>query len=132
MVTFLLSLCVVDSQQRAWRVAQHQHGDAVSWWKKISPWSWWDAEPYQSHHDSTWQHGVQDPGAAHTTHGHVPVSSKDTHPWHTRKKHRKMAKLTVSQAIEMRATMAFLLVTMGLIGLIAVAWLVKRLYSSMG
>lgn len=132
MITFLLSLCVVDSQQRAWRVAQHQHNDVVSWWKQISPWTWWDAEPYQSPHDSTWQHVVQDSRAADGTHGIVPGSSTGTHPWHTHKKHRKMAKLMMSDAFEMRGTMAFALVTMGLLGLVTVAWLVKRLYSSLG
>lgn len=128
MISFLLSLCIVDRQQRAWRVAQHQP-DSGSWWKMLSP--WWNAEPYQSPHDSTWGHAVQVDGLSHGAHGNVPATTVDTVHWHTRKKHRKMAKLTLSDALDMRGRMAFALVAAGLLGLVATTWLLKRLFSSL-
>ncbi|KAI5236528.1 hypothetical protein E4T42_09448 [Aureobasidium subglaciale] len=129
MISFLLSLCVVDSQQRAWRVAQRSDSEPWPWWKKLSPWTWWNAEPYQSPHDTTWQHAVpatisSDDGAD----GTVPAPAVDTAHWHTRKKHRKMAKLTVSDAIDMREGMAKTLVTAGLLGMFCVVWLAKHIF----
>jgi len=41
-----------------------------------------------------------------------------------------MAKLTVSDAIDMREGMAMVLVTAALIGLVIVVWLAKRMLSS--
>jgi len=62
--------------------------------------------------------------------GTVPAAAVDTDHWFTRKKHRKMAKLTVSDAIDMREGMAMVLVTAALIGLVIVVWLAKRMLSS--
>jgi hypothetical protein len=62
--------------------------------------------------------------------GTVPVAAVDTDHWFTRKKHRKMAKLSVSEAIDMREGMAVMLVTAAVIGLVAILWLAKRMLSS--
>lgn len=130
MISFLFSLCVVDSQQRAWRVAQRADSEPWTLWKKLSPWTWWNAEPYQSSHDSTWQHAVPATSSSDSADGTVPAAVVDTDHWFTRKKHRKMAKLTVSDAIDMREGMALGLVTAALIGLVIVVWLAKRMLSS--
>jgi hypothetical protein len=126
MISFLLSLYVVDGQQRAWRVSQHQHHGRPQW-----KWTWWNAEPYQSH-DSTWQHAV--PAITTLLDGasaNVPAPAVHTETWHTRKKHRKMAKLSISDAFNMRESMAFTLIAVGLLALIAVAWLATHLLSAL-
>ncbi|CAD0110389.1 unnamed protein product [Aureobasidium uvarum] len=129
MISFLLSLCVVDSQHRAWRLAQQADSEPWPWWKKLSPWTWWNAEPYQSPQDSTWQHAVPATSLSDGANGTVPVPAVNTDRWHTRKKHRKMAKLTISDAMNMREEMAVALVTAALIGLVVVVWLAKRVLS---
>ncbi|THX01051.1 hypothetical protein D6D17_06293 [Aureobasidium pullulans] len=129
MISFLFSLCVVDSRQRAWRISQHQH-DSGPWWKKLSPWTWWNAEPYQSPQDSTWQHAVPATTTLDGADGTVPASAVNTDHWHTRKKHRKMARLTLSDAIDMREGMAIMLVTAALLGLVVMLWLARRIFSS--
>lgn len=129
MISFLLSLFIVDRQQRAWRVAQHEH-HMDPWWKRLSPWIWYHAEPYQSHHDSTWQHAVPATSPSGEAYGSVPApaSAVEAESWYTHKKHRKMAKLELSDAWDMERSMAFVLVTAGLLGLVTVAFLVKFLY----
>lgn len=64
------------------------------------------------------------------TDGTVPAAAVVTDHWFTRKKHRKMAKLTVSDAIDMREGMAMVLVTVALIGLVILVWLARRMLSS--
>ncbi|KAG9520358.1 hypothetical protein E4T50_15711 [Aureobasidium sp. EXF-12298] len=126
MISFLLSLCVVDSQQRAWRLAQQADSEPWPWWKKLSPWTWWNAEPYQEPHDSTWQHAVPATNSPEGADGSVPVPAVNTDHWYTHKKHRKMAKLTVSDALNIREEVAIMLVAAALIGVILIVWLAKR------
>ncbi|CAC9890654.1 unnamed protein product, partial [Aureobasidium pullulans] len=110
-------------------LSQHQH-DSGPWWKKLSPWTWWNAEPYQSPQDSTWQHAVPATTTLDGADGTVPASAVNTDHWHTRKKHRKMARLTLSDAIDMREGMAIMLVTAALLGLVVMLWLARRIFSS--
>lgn len=124
MVSFLLSLVVVDRQQRAWRLSQHApHPD--SFWSRFSLWTWiHDPEPYQDPQDTTWQHGKHH--EQHTTiQGNVPIPGKASdgnERWYTRKKHRKMARLEITDAFSMQGKMALLLIFWALLGLIVVVW----------
>jgi C4-dicarboxylate-specific signal transduction histidine kinase len=130
MISFLFSLCVVDSKQRAWRVAQRADSEPWPLWKRLSSWTWWNAEPYQFAHDSTWQHAVPATSLSDGADGTVPTARVNTDRWFTRKKHRKMAKLSVSEAIAMREGMAAVLVTAALVGLVVIVWLTRRMLSS--
>lgn len=129
MVSFLLSISFVDHQQRAWRLSQHYLAPA-SWFSSISIWSWIDPEPYQDPQDSTWNQGRDD-----VEHHDVPAGGgvpealrPDDHQWHTNKKHRKMAKMEVGDAFEMRDAVLAMMAVCAIICLASLIWMLRTAY----
>jgi hypothetical protein len=122
-VSFVLSLFLVERRDRSWRVSQHT-ASSESLWSKLSLWNWLDPEPYQNP-DSTWRHSkpasdAQDPG--------FDTASPGRPQWFTRKKHRKMAKMHLGDALEMRATVMWSLIGVVAVGILAIVWAIKRAF----
>lgn len=111
--SFLLSLFLVNAQDRARRTAAHP--PSTSYLAYLFPSSWLDPEPYQDHNDSTWDRR----GAAGHVEPNDAIAPKDgqldgtgeskgkdgkgkkrKRSWHLNKKIRKVAKLEVSDAFE--------------------------------
>ena len=120
MISFLLSLFLVDRQWRQWRLSQHSQG-SDSFWFRLTHRSWLRGpEPYQDSQDSTWKHSENAPAQS---------SPATTYPgWYTRKNHRAMAKMEVSDAFEMRRRVIFAIAVWALIGLLAITYGVRRMY----
>lgn len=122
MVSFILSLFIVDHQQRAWRISQHQSDSSSSLWYKISHLSWLDPEPYQDSRDSTWK--TQSAGQSNQ---HAPPSN-DKQSWYGRKFHRTMAKLEIGDAFEMKERIMLAVVFWALFAMMVFAWCIRLLY----
>lgn len=123
MVSFLLSLFVVDRNQRAWR--RSQHGSSSSSYFSIQPiLSWLDPEPYQEPQDSTWQTDAP----ATTSDGGVPAAIKPKSEHWVHGKHRRLAKLTLGDALEMRGRVAIMMCAWALCGLAGTIWSLRTMY----
>lgn len=85
--------------------------------------NWLDPEPYQNPTDSRWR---QSSAAGDGVQGSVPRPERTR--WFTHKKHRKMAKLQLSDALEMRGAVMLCLAGLLLFGLFAVGWGLKRAF----
>lgn len=110
MISFLLSLSLVDLQQRHWRLSQHSSTDPESTWSRFT--SWLAPEPYTWKHDS-------DPTA----------QNADTFSgFYTRKKHRAMAKMEISDAFDMRRRVLFAFAAWAVLGFVALVYATRRMY----
>ncbi|KAK0882160.1 hypothetical protein LTR87_004115 [Friedmanniomyces endolithicus] len=107
MVVLLLSLFLVDHKQRQWRLSQHA-SSPTSLWARLSPLG---AEPYQDSHDRRAVSG----GASVRT--YASASDGSFTGWYRRTKHRSMAKLDLSDALEMRGRVLVALVAWLVLGL---------------
>ncbi|GAB7353297.1 hypothetical protein MBLNU459_g3797t1 [Dothideomycetes sp. NU459] len=129
MISFVFSLFVVDSNQRAWRVAQHE-SSSTSWrLSRLAPWLLWSAEPYQQHEDATWQSADDTTSETQEIHGNVPVPIGNEEKWFTHKMHRRMAEWELGEALEMRSKMAIALVIWAFLVTALMAWAVKITYN---
>ncbi|KAF9692615.1 hypothetical protein EKO04_009448 [Ascochyta lentis] len=145
--SFLLSLFLVNAQDRARRAAAHS--PPSSYLTYLFPSSWLDPEPYQDHNDSTWgRRGAAGHVEPHDAIGPRPgqldgaqgegegartgKEKKRKKSWHLNKKIRKMARLEVSDAFDsqgkvivvMVATMVF-----SIIGLwVGMRWIWRSMF----
>ena len=119
MISFVVSLFVVERQQRQWRLSQHT-SSPDSLWARLTHWPWLNPEPYQDSKDTTWKYS--DNVAAQDTPGTV------FRGWYTRKKHRAMAKMEISDAFEMRRRVIFALVAWALLGALGISYVARRMY----
>lgn len=125
-VSFILSLTFVNFRDRVHRTRLNSNNSLLAY---LYPSSWLDPEPYQNPHDSSW--GRRGPA------GHVEpsdaISPKDDgqdengttkrkRSWHLNKKIRKVAKLEVSDAFEMRGRFIVAMLLMMALGSI-VLWM---------
>jgi len=112
MVTFLLSLFIVDHQQRQWRLSQHASGsDRSTAIHTIG--SWLNPEPY---HQDAYDHTSAEPDGSF-------------HGWYAKKKHRAMARLEFNDAFEMRGRVLILLLTWVFLGFCAIVYATRRLFA---
>ena len=118
MITFILSLSVVERQQRRWRVSQRNVA-AESFFSRLAIWSWLDPEPYQDSSDSTWKHSERSSTQS------APDSLYEG--WYRRKKHRAMAKLEISDAFDMRGRVLVALLACLMVSLLAISYLCRSL-----
>ena len=124
--SFLLSLFLVNAQNRARRAAAHT--PSSSYLTYFFPSSWLDPEPYQDHNDSTWGRrgatGHVEPndaigpkdgqldgtGEAKAARDGKKKGRKES--WHLNKKIRKIARLEVSDAFENQGRMIVVMAAM--------------------
>ncbi|KNG49114.1 fe-containing alcohol protein [Stemphylium lycopersici] len=108
-ISFLLSLFLVNYRNRARRTEAHSSGTSILTY--LVPLSWLDPEPYQDPDDSTWgRRGTVGHVEPHDAIGPRPDEQSDEkkskkkkkRSWHLNKKIRKVAKLEVGDALEMR------------------------------
>jgi hypothetical protein len=132
-ISFILSLSFVNLRDRAHRTYAHSSASFLTY---FYPSNWLNLEPYQDPDDSRW-------GRRDST-GHVepcdtisPKSGgkKKRGSWHLNKKIRKMAKLEVSDAFEMRGMVIVVMLAMMLVGAVVlgvgVKWLFATLWQSL-
>lgn len=100
MISFILSLFLVDRQQRQWRLSQHAPPKASSFWLQFG---FQNPEPYQDSIGTTW------------------------HP-HLSWRRRGVAKAQMSNVFDMRGRVIVALVAWTLVGFLAVAYVVRRMY----
>ncbi|KAF2630848.1 hypothetical protein BU25DRAFT_334793 [Macroventuria anomochaeta] len=124
--SFLLSLFLVNAQNRARRTAAHT--PPSSYLTYLFPSSWLDPEPYQDHNDSTWGRrgatGHVEPndaiapkdgqldGTREEKQGKDTKEGKRKESWHLNKKIRKIARLEVGDAFESQGKVIVVMVTM--------------------
>jgi hypothetical protein len=122
-VSFILSLVVVEHRNRARRVSANSSNNE-SWGASLR--NWLDPEPYQDPSDSTWGQSASSDSGKQGTDGAVPHSTK--HRWFTRKKHRKMARLQLTDALELRGAVLICVLGFFVTGVLAVGWAVKTAF----
>jgi hypothetical protein len=128
----------VNLRDRAKRTYAHSSTSFVTY---LYPSSWLDPEPYQDPDDSSWgRRGVTthvEPNEAISPKGAGQAETKtkkQKKSWHLNKKIRKVAKLEVSDAFEMRGRVIAGMLVMMALGSIAlwmgVKWMVVALANS--
>ncbi|KAF2168926.1 hypothetical protein M409DRAFT_52910 [Zasmidium cellare ATCC 36951] len=99
-ISFILSLLVVERQQRQWRLSQHAPRHEASTWAQFG---FHNPEPYQESTETTW---------------HPRLS------W----KRRGIAKQQMRDVFDMRGRVILALVAWTLLGIVAVAYAFRRMY----
>lgn len=99
LVAFIISLFVVDNQQRQWRLSQHVNSTGSSWLR----YPFASSEPYQDVPGAKW----------------MPHFS-----W----KRRQIAKAEIGDVLEMSPRVIVVLVAWCVLGLLALAFAVRRVY----
>jgi len=127
MISFILSLFVVDARQRQWRLSQHSSSPPpASRWARLS--SWLDPEPYpesRDHDHDRQQTGGRPSAAAPPHHQH---DSGAFAGWYKHTMQKTMAKLEITDAFEMRGRVLVALSAWLIIGLIATVYALRRVY----
>ncbi|KAF2134205.1 hypothetical protein P153DRAFT_363183 [Dothidotthia symphoricarpi CBS 119687] len=128
--SFILSLFLINTRNRALRVeANSSPSSLLSYLLPAT------SEPYQDHNDSKWSHrssaGYHEPSSTIAPKDGREKGKKKKKSWHLHKKIRKVAKLEVSDALEMRgrviAVMLVILV-LGSVGLwVSIRWAIASL-----
>jgi hypothetical protein len=98
MISFLLSLLVVDRQQRQWRLSQHAPGSDTSLWSR-----WWSPEPYQQAVGSAW---------------------RPQYSW----RRRGIAKLQLNDVFAVRGRVLVALALWTAVGLLVTAYAIRQMY----
>ncbi|KAF1945460.1 hypothetical protein EJ02DRAFT_44728 [Clathrospora elynae] len=132
-VSFILSLFLVNYRNRARRAEAHSSQYTIL--KYLAPSAWLDPEPYQNPHDSTWGHR----GSARHVEPHDAIGPRDDgqsksgkkKSWHLNKKIRKIAKMEVGDAFEMRGQIIVAMVAMLLVSSVVLWMGMKWLFVSL-
>lgn len=113
MITLVVSLFLADWQQRRWRLSRHA-ARSSSLWHRLT--AWLDPEPYIYTREGTdgvgWQQRADD---------RPPI----------RKKHRALARLEISDALEMRGRVLAALFAWSSVVVLVLAYLLKHAYQWM-
>lgn len=118
MVTFIISLFLVDRQQRQWRLSQRASNNA-------SHWSYFHPDPYQSSGSSAWSHKNNDNSAVRPAVKHTDSFQG----WYARKKKGAIAKLEIGDAFEMRKRVLVALLAWTAFGVWASYYAMRRVYN---
>lgn len=106
--SFLLSLFLVNRSDRARRHALHQHSSTRQYLLSyFSPTAWLNPEPYQDPSSSSWKTTntsthVEPHSALNPEKLQKEAKAEKNRSWHLNKKIRRMTKLEVHDAFEMR------------------------------
>ena len=117
MVTFIVSLFLVDRQNRQWRLSQHASGAEPAW---RAHWPYYHAEPYQDADSSAWGHKKSNSASSQPEQGFQG--------WYARRKKRAMTKLEIGDAFAMRGRVAVALIAYTILGMWAFVYAVRRAY----
>jgi hypothetical protein len=127
-ISFILSLSFVNLRDRVHRTYSHS---STSFLTYLYPSSWLDLEPYQDPDDSRWCRRGQ---GAHVEPSDA-ISPKQSEPnesgsqkrrsWHLNKKIRKVAKLEISDAFELRGKFIVGMLAMMAFGSVGL-WMVTK------
>ncbi|KAH7072981.1 hypothetical protein BKA63DRAFT_55129 [Paraphoma chrysanthemicola] len=130
-ISFILSLSFVNLRDRAQRTYAHSSASFLTY---LYPSSWLDIEPYQDPDDSRWSRpdstGHVEPSDAISPENGEQMDGKHKgkSSWHLHKKIRKVAKLEISDAFELRGRVIVMMVVVMALGL-AGMWIgMNRLY----
>ena len=121
MVTFIVSLFLVDRQNRQWRLSQHASGAEPAW---RAHWPYYHAEPYQDADSSAWGHKKSDSSASQPEQG----DTGSFQGWYAREKKRAVARLEIGDAFAMRGRVAVALIAYTILGMLALVYAVRRAY----
>lgn len=131
--SFLLSLFLVNRSDRARRHTSSSRSSTLL--SYFSPYAWIDPEPYQDPTNSTWErrgstthvapHDAISPRDADSDAAQQKKEKQKQRSWHLNKKIRKVARLEISDAFEMRGRV---MLGMGvvMVGLVLGVWLSLR------
>jgi hypothetical protein len=117
MVTFIVSLFLVDRQNRQWRLSQHASSPKPAWgtqWSKLHP------EPYQNASSSAWGHS--------SSSRPEPRRIGSFQGWYARRKKGALAKLEIGDAFEMRGRVAVALFAWTVLGVLAFSYAMRLVY----
>lgn len=112
MISFLLSLFLIDHSERQWRLSQHAT-------KPSTIWARFDPQPYQAR-DATWRHSSASPARHATDHSYTG--------WYRYKLDRAMTKLEINDAFEMRGRVIVALLAWSLLGVLSIVYVVRHVY----
>jgi hypothetical protein len=98
MLSVLLSLLVVDRQQRQWRLSQHAPVSETSLWSR-----WWSPEPYQHQPGTPW---------------------RPQYSW----RRRGVAKLQMNDVFAVRGRVVAAMALWSGLGLLVTAWAFRQVY----
>jgi hypothetical protein len=124
-ISFIFSLSLVNYRNRARRTQAHSsHFSLLTY---LYPSSWLDPEPYQDPDNSTWgRRGTTGHVEPHDAIGPRPDQKDESQKkekrksWHLNHRIRKMAKLEIGDALEMRGRIVAVMMIMLVLGCIAI------------
>lgn len=131
MISFLLSLALIDHRNRTYRVQQHTYAQSSVFGRMkqalSSPWR--DSEPYVDMYSAA-------QGAGSESTGEDLEKRKEKERWTMKKKHRKMMKMEIKDALVMRirvvVALLFLVVLSGVVGVLMISMLWRMWNGSKG
>ena len=121
MVTFIISLFLVDQQQAQWRLSQR--ASTTPTWR--SNWPYFHAEPYQDSGTSTWGHKKSSSSSSDRP---AVQRTGSYQGWYARKKKGAIAKLEIGDALEMRGRVALALFAWSFLGVVAFSYATRLVY----
>lgn len=137
--SFILSLFLINRSDRLRRTNSHSTSSLFSY---LSPSAWLDPEPYQDPDNTTWDrrgsishvepHGVLNPQNELQSSSSRDGKERRQSSWHLHKKIRKVAKLEISDAFEMRGRVIVVMLSavvmvVGML-IVSVRWMVGRIW----
>ncbi|KAI8935920.1 hypothetical protein NX059_007428 [Plenodomus lindquistii] len=135
-ISFIVSLFLVNHRNRARRRKAHTTYSSIL--SYLAPSSWLDPEPYQDPTDSTWGReghpghvGPHDAIGPPMQAAHDGDKQKTKKSWHLNKKIRRVAKLEINDAFEMRGRIIAVMLLMMVLGSVAMWMVSKWMYESM-
>lgn len=121
MITFIISLILVDEQERRWRLSQR--ADSASIWHTLTHWSSSHPAPYQDEGTSAWSHRSHSSTAPAA---HHPTTFSG---WYYRKKKGAIARLEIGDALDMRGRVLVALIAWAFLGTLALYYAMRRGYN---
>lgn len=119
MVTTIISLILVDEQERRWRLSQR--AESASVWQRLTHWS---KTPYQDAGTSAWSHRRSPRRADPAEHHPTPSSN-----WFYRRRKGAIARLEIRDALEMRGRVLVALIAWAFLGMLALYYAMRRAYN---
>jgi hypothetical protein len=125
-ISFIVSLFYINYRNRARRTEARAPNTSIL--NYLAPSRWLDPEPYQDPDNSTW--GCRGASATYAEPNEAigpkdGAKRKKRRSWHLNRKIRKMAKLEIGDALEMRGQIMAGMAVVGMLGCV-VLWMVMK------
>lgn len=122
MVAFIISLILVDEQERQWRLSQRASNPSSIWYR-LTHWPESHPVPYQESGTSAWGYRSKVPSPP------TQKPAQSSQSWYACKKKGTIARLEIGDALEMRGRVLVALIAWALLGTLASYYAIRLGYN---